>query len=384
MSIVLRQKNNTNKPLSISEYINELNSDLSRLGARIIGEVTSFKIWSSGHAYFSLKDKKDNSVINCMMWQSAYKMCGLKLEDGMEIIASGSPEIWAPSGKLSFITSIIELSGEGSLKKAYEELKRKLEVEGLFAEKRKRKLPDYPQNIGVITSAQGAVISDFLTNIGKHGFNIKLIHSSVEGQQALPDLLYAIKQFRDEDIDVLVIIRGGGSLESLQAFNSEALVREVVFFPVPVMVGIGHEKDISLVAFAADFMGSTPTAIANKLDEIWKYYKIDLMTYEQNTLNKFERLLGITIDDLKSFKKLIVDRFKAVIGYWDNKLNYFEKMIVASDPSRQFKIGFSVVRLNGKIVKNIAGIFRQDIIETQVSNGVIKSKVEIIFKNEKN
>ena len=122
----------------------------------------------------------------------------------------------------------------------------------------------------MITSKQGAVIHDFLNNIGKFGFDIKMIDSRVEGQGAVEDLLAAIQTFRKKDIDVLVIIRGGGSMESLMPFNNELLVREVVGFPVPVLVGIGHDKDMPLVALAADRSESTPTAVANLLNESWE------------------------------------------------------------------------------------------------------------------
>lgn len=381
--MALKQKIDTNQPISVSEYIEEINSNLSKLGARIIGEVSSFKTWPSGHVYFSLKDKKGESVIDCKMWKDVYKMCGVKLEDGMEIITSGIPSVWAKTGRLSFTVSTVELSGEGSLKKAYEELKRKLVTEGLFATERKRKLPDYPQNIGVITSAQGAVISDFLTNVGKHGFVIKLIHSAVEGQQALPELIQAIKQFRNESLDVLVIIRGGGSLESLQAFNNEVLVREVVSFPIPVIAGIGHHKDVSLVSMAADYAPSTPTAAANLLNQIWSDHKYQLLKHEQNIFSSYDRSLTGWLINLNQLTETIVDSFKRAVGHWDNKLTLFEKTIVSNDPRRQFKIGFGITRLNGKIIKRIGGVPIESEIDTQVSDGIIKSRVKSLENYEK-
>ncbi|PIT92792.1 MAG: exodeoxyribonuclease VII large subunit [Candidatus Harrisonbacteria bacterium CG10_big_fil_rev_8_21_14_0_10_42_17] len=371
------------KPLSISDYISQLNSDLQKLRARIVGEVVSFKVWSSGHAYFSLKDKKDGSVINCIMWRSDLSMCGVNLEDGMEVIAFGRPNVYLMSGKLSFVASTIELSGEGSLKKAYEELKRKLDAEGLFADERKRLLPRFPKKIGVITSRQGAVISDFLTNIGKHGFSIRLIHSGVEGQAALPGLIKAIQEFRDEDIDVLVIIRGGGSLESLQAFNNENLVREVVFFPVPVMAGIGHDKDVSLVAMAADFSASTPTAVANELDKIWEAHRLELSHFEQGIVNSFRQLLNTEMNSLSLLTMGVLDGFKSFIAQSENQLKMFARTIIASDPRRQFKLGFSISRLNGKVLKRVTDIQKESILETQLLDGVIQSVVTEIENDEK-
>jgi len=199
---------------------------------------------SRGHVYFSLKDEKDGALINCIIWKSRYAVYGVELKEGVKIIASGYPEIYAPSGRISFIAETIELAGEGALKKAYEKLKKKLAAEGLFEEERKRPLPKYPEKIGVVTSRQGAVLADFLNNLGKFGFKIKMIDSRVEGQLAVADLLLSIKSFQKQDIDALVIIRGGGSLESHLAFNNEMLVRAIADFPVPVIAGIGHHTRV--------------------------------------------------------------------------------------------------------------------------------------------
>ena len=131
------------------------------------------KVASSGHVYFTLKDEKDGAGVNCIIWRSTYNMYGIRLEDGMKILASGYPEIYAPSGKLSFIAEVIELAGQGELKKQYEELKKKLSEEGLFTEERKRPIPKYVQKIGVITSRQGAVLAIFLIISGNSASRLK-------------------------------------------------------------------------------------------------------------------------------------------------------------------------------------------------------------------
>src|SRR3989344_7610248 len=156
-----------NKIFSVSEFIYLLNIGLKSSRAKIIGEVTEVKISSLGHVYFTLKDEKDGAVLSCIIWKSRYNVYGIKLETGMKILAQGYPEIYAPLGKLSFIAETIELSGAGELKKQYDELKKKLAEEGIFAEERKRPIPKYPKKIGLITSKQGAVLADFLNNVGK-------------------------------------------------------------------------------------------------------------------------------------------------------------------------------------------------------------------------
>lgn len=254
------------KTFTVTEYIESLNFTLKEYKARILGEISEFKVASSGHVYFTIKDENGEGVLNCIMWGRTYSLCGIEFEVGMEVVVSGFPSLYAPRGSFSIICDVVELVGEGALKKAYDALKKKLENEGLFDVSKKRPIPEFVQKIGIITSREGAVIHDFLNNLGKFNFQVFLINSRVEGQEALKDLRDAIRTMRKQDIEILVIMRGGGSLESLQAFNNETLVREIASFPVPVIAGIGHDKDVPLLALAADCMVSTPTAVANLLN----------------------------------------------------------------------------------------------------------------------
>ncbi|MDD3386812.1 MAG: exodeoxyribonuclease VII large subunit, partial [Candidatus Pacebacteria bacterium] len=240
-----------NNIFSISAYLKLLNGVLNSFGAKIIGEVSEVKISSVGHVYFSLKDKKDGSVLSCVIWNYDYKMCGIDLVEGIEVKATGFPDVYPVTGRLSFKAKTIQLAGEGQIKKEYEKLKKKLEEEGLFNEERKKQITDFPQKIGIITSKQGAVINDFLNNLGRYGFYIEFIDSRVEGLEAVKDLINSIKTFKKKKIDVLVIMRGGGSLESFLAFNNEMLIREVVDLPFPVIAAIGHDKDIPLLSLVA-------------------------------------------------------------------------------------------------------------------------------------
>src|SRR3989338_318240 len=314
-----------NKIFSVSEFIYLLNIGLKSSKAKIIGEITEAKIYSSVHVYFTLKDEKDGAVMSCIIWKSRYAIYGIKLEVGMKILVSGYPEIYAPSGKLSFIAEVIELAGEGELKKQYDELKKKLTEEGLFAEERKRPIPKYPQNIGVITSKQGAVLADFLNNVGKFGFKIKMIDSRVEGQEAVGDLLSSIRTFKNQDIDVLVIIRGGGSFESLMPFNNEILVREVANFKVPVITGVGHHKDEPLITFAADVSVSTPTAAANYLNQSWEESLLLLERYERNILGRYEEIFE-NYQNIENKLKVSLQNFKNSLAAARMSLeNYLEK-----------------------------------------------------------
>ena len=270
MHNLLEPQNAEENYVTVSGFIDSLNNSLRRQNTRILGEVSQLQMYPGrNYLFFTLKDSESEAMIKCIMWKTQYDVSGVDLEDGMEIIVSGYPEVYAPSGNLTLKAQSVELVGEGALKKAYDKLKAQLEKEGLFSDVKKRPIPSFAQKIGIITSRDGAVINDFLSNIGRHGYKLSLIHSRVEGQLATEELLHSVRTFKKRDIDVLVIIRGGGSLESLLPFNNEALVREIASFPVPVIAGIGHDKDITLVAMAADKMVSTPTAVTTLLNDSW-------------------------------------------------------------------------------------------------------------------
>jgi len=389
------------KIFSVSEFISLLNIGLKSSKAKIVGEVGEAKAGPTGHVYFTLKDEKDQSMMNCIIWKSRYQLYGVKLQEGMKIMASGYPEIYPPSGRLSFIAETIELAGEGELKKQYDELKEKLDKEGVFAEERKRSIPKYPQKIGVITSKQGAVIADFLNNIGKFGFKIKMIDSRVEGQEAVRDLLASIKTFRKTDIDVLVIIRGGGSLESLMPFNNELLVREVSGFPVPVIAGIGHDKDEPLMALAADASESTPTAVANLLNESWEQALLLLERYERDIIGRYETIFDNYKEienelriSLSNFKNALLNAkinlrdylnksffgFGILLSKVNQKVVQAEKAIFLNNPERQLRLGYSIARCNGKIIRKTGDVKIGENMDVRVIDGVISSEVKNIKK----
>lgn len=255
---------------SVAEFIAVLNKSLEALPARVVGEVSELKIAASGHAYFTLKDKDTGFILPAAIWARDYALAGVELEIGMEVAATGRANFYGPFGKLSFNAKTVELVGEGALKKAYDLIKKKLTAEGLFSEERKRPLPAFVRRIGVITSMHGAVIHDFSSNLARYGFQVRILDSKVEGPESGRALALSVRAMREEDIDVLVIIRGGGSIQSLAGFDNEALVREIASFPVPVLAGIGHHQDVTLAALAADFAESTPSFVAALINKSWQ------------------------------------------------------------------------------------------------------------------
>ncbi len=374
------------KIFTIAEYIEILNVFFKSQSARSIGEISELKRAASGHVYFSIKDKEHPGSLDAIMWARNYQLCGIALEVGMEVILNGHPNVYPPSGRLSFVADTVELVGEGALKKAYDDLRRKLEVEGLFAPERKRALPEYPQRIGVITSLKGAVIHDFENNLGKFGFKVNVIDARVEGAQAVPSLLAAIRAMREivEDegsrgtgIEALVIIRGGGSLESLQAFNNDTLVREIVNFPVPVIAGIGHDQDVPLMALAADYMTSTPTAAAHLLGRSWEeaYAKVRAFS---GLLNRFPLELQRVQNGLINTWDGVCNRFGRSLEYARQTLALGAQAIKHNDPARQLALGYSIARKNGKVIRNIVGLRAGDELSLTVSDGEVGSIINTI------
>ncbi len=372
------------KVFAIAEYIEVLNVFFKAQAARITGEISELKRAASGHVYFTVKDKGAPGVIDCIIWSRNYQLCGVALEVGMEVILAGHPNIYAPSGRLSFVADTVELVGEGALKKAYDELRRKLTAEGVFAEARKRALPEYVNRVGVITSMKGAVIHDFMNNLGRFGFRVRAIDSRVEGQQAAAPLLAALRRMRAETvaggasaedaIEALVVIRGGGSLESLQAFNNETLVREIVGFPVPVIAGIGHDQDVPLMALAADYMTSTPTAAAHLLGRSWEeaYAKV----------RAFAGLLTRFPLEIESVRNLLIRTWAAVANDFAAALADARRVIEIAgvavrhnDPERQLSLGYSIARRDGKILRSVKGLRPGDAVDLQMADGIVGTEV---------
>ncbi|MCK9393534.1 MAG: exodeoxyribonuclease VII large subunit [Candidatus Paceibacterota bacterium] len=389
-----------NNIFTVSAYITILNGILNLCEVKIKGEVGEVKKSSAGHVYFSLKDKKDNSVLSCVIWNFDYRMCNVELEDGLEIIAFGSPDIYAPNGRISFKAKTIQLVGEGELKKAYDKLKKKLEDEGIFDDSRKRDIPFFPQKIGIITSRYGAVINDFLSNIGHYGFKIKLIDARVEGQEAIKDLLSAIKTMASQDIDVLVIMRGGGSLESFMAFNNEVLIREVVKFSVPVIAALGHDKDVPLLSLAADKMTSTPTAAAMLLNLNWDKAESRLTEYQSVLINYFSNILSenktkvnssfLKISNyfneaINNYEMLELKTKNSIYNSFDNAFTYYKKeldianrIITQNDPKRNLKLGYSIIRSDNKIIKSIKALKLNQELDLEMTDGNIKTEIKSI------
>lgn len=282
--VITQTKEDEKQPITVSEFLSRLNRILTNQESLVKGEINQIK-FTERAVYFSLKDKKDESVINCYLSQWKYESLGVSVDEGMEVAVNGFPEIYKPTGRLSLIINSIELIGEGALKKAYEILKKKLEAEGLFS--RKRPIPQFIKKIGVISSRDGVVIHDFSKNLDRRGFKIYFHDSRMEGQKAAEGVIGAIKFLNSREVDVIVIIRGGGSFESLQAFNNENMARAIFGSKIPIICGIGHEVDVPISCLVSDLAPSTPTAVAIAINSTWSELENKLPLLSEKLFNFF-------------------------------------------------------------------------------------------------
>ncbi|PJE64361.1 MAG: exodeoxyribonuclease VII large subunit [Candidatus Ryanbacteria bacterium CG10_big_fil_rev_8_21_14_0_10_43_42] len=259
------KQSHDNAVLSVSEFIEVVNITLSRLGlVRVQGEISEMQMRGAA-VYFTLKDTSgEDAIVKCLLWKWQFEQQYDYLEDGLEIIIEGVPDVFVKYGTFSVKVSRVEPVGEGALRKAFEALKKKFEMAGYFDEARKRPLPRIIQRIGVVTSASGEAINDFRRNIGDYGLEICMVDVRVEGVYAEDSIVKGIQWLNTHhaDLDVLVLIRGGGGLENLKAFNSERVAEAVLGSRLPVITGIGHERDDTIAGFIADINCSTPTAVA--------------------------------------------------------------------------------------------------------------------------
>lgn len=257
--------------ISVSDLTNQIQQTLETGFRRVIveGEVVGFKRHSSGHCYFSLKEA--GARLQCILYRSDARRLSFEPADGMLVHAVGKISVYAPRGEYQLVTRSLRSAGEGALRKAFDELKRRLAAEGLFDAARKRSIPRFPGTIGVVTSRDGAALQDIITVLRRRFPGIRLILKStrVQGPGAANEIAAAIRSLNlaaeAEDgvaIDVLIVGRGGGSEEDLWAFNEEVVARAIFSSKIPVVSAVGHETDVSIADFVADLRAPTPSAAA--------------------------------------------------------------------------------------------------------------------------
>lgn len=230
---------------------------------RVAGEISGYKVWSSGHAYFTLKD--GGAQLRCVLFRGALRYMKFRPADGLAVVARGSVEVRAERGEYQMIVTGLEPQGYGALQLAFEQLKQRLAGEGLFEAERKRALPAFPERIGIVTSPKGAVIRDMLSVLRRRwpGVHVRLYPAQVQGAGSAGEVCAGIRHFSESGwADLVIVGRGGGSLEDLWTFNEESVARAIAGCAVPVVSAVGHETDFTIADFVADLRAPTPSAAA--------------------------------------------------------------------------------------------------------------------------
>ena len=262
----------------------------------VIGEISNISRPSSGHIYFTLKD--EDGAIGCAMWRSQATKLNFKPEDGDKCILKGQVSLYPATGRYQLMVKSIEQAGSGNLMHQFEQLKKKLDSEGLFDVSKKLSLPKSPKHIGVITSASTAAFQDILSTIKRRApsLQISLSPAVVQGDAAAGSLIKALDRIikfnennPENSIDVVIIARGGGSIEDLWCFNNEDLARQIALFPIPTISGVGHEIDFTICDFVSDMRAPTPTASAEIVTE-FSFQVFDKLSEIQNNLHRFIRI----------------------------------------------------------------------------------------------
>ncbi len=327
---------------TVSEFIDVVNQtlDYAYPSTLVEGEVSEFKTSQGKWAFFSLKD--ETSSLPCFIPLFKLKV---PLEDGMKVVLRGHPKLTA-WGKFSFTIEQIMPVGEGSIKKAFELLKKKLEKEGLFAPERKRPLPENLVNIGVISSTGAAGYADFckIINARWGGLKIQTAHTQVQGIDAPAQIIRALKYFNEKsEVQLIVIIRGGGSKDDLACFNDEGLVREIASSKIPVMTGIGHEVDESLADLAADLHGSTPSNVAELITPDKEAIVARIAQNIKGARSKIAQAIITAYESLKNVRENMASRINTEIEKIRSNLKLIERL----NPELVLKQGYSIV--SGKL-----------------------------------
>lgn len=374
----------------------------------IEGEVSNFKAHYSGHFYFTLKDS--GAQISAVMWRSRASQVRFQLEDGMKIQAFGSIRLYEKSGRYQIDIMRMQPAGIGNLQLAFEQLKEKLKGEGLFDPENKKPLPAFPSRIGIVTSSTGAAIRDMLNVLKRRAPHVEIIikPAKVQGEGAAEEIAAAIDAFnRWGQVDLLIVGRGGGSLEDLWAFNEEVTARAVFNSKIPIISAVGHEIDFSITDFTADLRAATPSAAAElavpdfaeirgqilyhkeRLSRNLHNYISRLKTAVESLANSYglrrieDRLqqLALQVDELDA---KLAQACLFQLNQRSNIITQLEQRLNGLNPRQVLKRGYSITYKNGIVVKEAASLADGDVIVTEVSDGRFNSSVTKINKETEN
>jgi len=416
--------------ISVYEFNRSINELVSFEHVRVEGEVSGVQTSSFGShqwLFFDLKDEEKEAKVRCMSTVFVLRKSQISLVDGMRVIVNGKPRLSVKSGRFGISVNTIELSGEGELLKAFELLKKKLDAEGLFQPERKRALPRFPQHIGLITSQDAAAYRDFnkVLNARMGGLDISFTHVQVQGQSAVNEIMDALQMLQTYPLDAIVITRGGGSIDDLHAFNSEEVARTIYGSDVPVVCGVGHERDETIAGFVADVRASTPSNAAELLvpDARELEARVDrsvegmhraLKTRERETRQRLESARSIMEGYFQRTRQRVEHRTRTLGTYmnmyqqktdelqrrvtdhqtrlrhttrhlvntYKERVDAHTRLLYSFDHRENLKRGYSITRKNGKIVRKATQLQAGDALETELADGYIETEVQTIHETD--
>lgn len=381
-------------------YIKNKIADDEALNAVIVkGEISNFKAHYTGHFYFTLKD--DKSLIKCIMFKSYSERINFKPKDGMKVIVFGGVSVFERDGIYQIYVKAMEEQGVGDLYAAYEKLKNDLEKEGLFSEVHKKKIPTNPKIIGVLSSRTGAVIRDIINVSTRRNPNcyIRLLPVPVQGPGAAKQIVKGIKTMNEKNLaDVIILARGGGSLEDLWPFNEEIVARAIYDSKIPIISAVGHETDFTIADFVADLRAPTPSAAAELANPDIYEVKNKITTLKERARLgvkkqiEFMKIRYNNIINSKVFKDPIQNmqnnylRLDGLIKQMENiiktkeqeKEKDFKAMVLKLDalsPLKTMVRGFSIIEKEGKIVKQVKDLKKDDNISIKLIDGNVNAKI---------
>lgn len=397
-------KNKVFSVTQINTYIKRVfQSDYALRRISIKGQVSNCKYHSSGHIYFSLKD--EGSQISCVMFANArYDGLKFELEDGQEVVVDGNISVYERGGSYQLYAQEIRLNGIGELYVAYEMLKQKLYEEGLFDHEKKKPIPKNPKKIGVVTARTGAAIHDIISTAKRRNPYVQLIlyPAKVQGDGASDTIVAGIKALDQYGVDIIIVGRGGGSIEDLWAFNEEKVARAIYEAQTPIISGTGHEVDTTIADYAADLRAATPTAacelavpdirevmegIINReytlrtlLKQVVRRYQMKLQQY-QITIANFDPRFQLQEQKmhLAELEEQIHAVMKNKMTDYQHKLELYTKELHGLSPTAKLINGFGYIEgSNGEPVTSVKKVMEGDRISLTISDGTIITKAEQI------
>jgi exodeoxyribonuclease VII large subunit len=381
---------------------NLLESDPILEDISVNGEISNLSVPSSGHIYFTLKDEQ--SMLKCVLWRTYAAEFRDLLENGRSVIAHGRIGVYERGGSYQLYADALYPFGRGKMYEDFLRLKEKLEQEGLFAEERKRPLPQYPQKVGIVTSLSGAAVQDMLNTLEKRWPNAEVLLSaaSVQGVEAPPSIVKALNALISRQPDVILIGRGGGSIEDLWAFNDEKVVRAVAASPIPIISGVGHETDFTLTDFAADYRAPTPTAaaVAAVPDRYNQAQLLDTLSLRMDRLmlHRYESermLLNALTQKLESAaptrqlergRQTLIQQHarinQAMERFYERQqlvLQNLEQRMNALNPSAVLERGYALIRqADGSLIPSVSQLSVGETVVLQLRDGSAQAEINQI------